>query len=107
MNFPPLLTLLFMVLAAAGAWKVLRRASGDGAWDDRGRLALVSGSLSFFIVLALIAEADPNRMDNPAGMALVGLVAGLGLAYLGMQIRRRMRALPPAGSGVDHIVNAP
>jgi hypothetical protein len=92
-----LLTLIFMSLAAVGAWKGLRLASGDGAWDDCGRFALVSGALSFFILLALIAEADPNRMDNPAGMGLVGLVAGLGLVYLGMRIRRRTRALPPTG----------
>lgn len=97
LNFPSLLTLIFMSLAAVGAWKGLRLASGDGAWDDCGRFALVSGALSFFILLALIAEADPNRMDNPAGMVLVGLVAGLGLVYLGMRIRRRTRALPPTG----------
>jgi len=101
LHLPASLTILFMLLAAFGFWRLIRWASGEGAWDDRGRWALVSGSLTVFILLALAAENDPARVDNPAGMGLVGLTAAVALLYLGVRIRKRTRDLraPVGGTG--------
>lgn len=101
LHLPASLTILFMLLAAFGFWHLIRWASGEGAWDDRGRCALVSGSLTVFILLALAAENDPARVDNPAGMGLVGLTAAVALLYLGVRIRKRTRDLraPVGGTG--------
>jgi len=101
LNLPPLLSIAVML---GGAWSVLRlvrRASGESAWDDLGRLALASGALSFFILLALGAEHNAGRTDNPAGMGLVGLVAAGGLLLLYLKLRHqagsRSTAPGPAG----------
>jgi hypothetical protein len=89
LRFPAALTIAFMTMAAVGAWRLIRWGSGEGAWDDRGRLALAAGGLSVFILLAFLAEGDPSRVDNPAGMSLVGLAAVAGLLLLYLRIRRR------------------
>lgn len=88
-GIPPLLTCLALI---CGSYFMLRlgwRASGAGNWDDRGRFALAAGVLSFFILLAPLAESDPARLDNPAGMSLVALGALLSLCYLRLRIYRR------------------
>jgi hypothetical protein len=62
-------------------WAV-RRMSNEGGWSDRERLALVSGALTFFILLAPLSEFDTNRTDNPAGMMIVGFAAAFFLLWL-------------------------
>lgn len=88
-GIPPWLTCLGLV---GGSYLLLRitwHASGGGNWDDRGRFALASGVLSFFILLAPLSENDPSRMDNPAGMTLVALVTVCSLVILRLRIRCR------------------
>jgi multisubunit Na+/H+ antiporter MnhB subunit len=92
LNLPPLLTLLALLLGAYFSWRQIRRGSGEGGWDDRGRLALAGGALSFLILLAFAAEGDPARTDNPAGMVWVGLTASAGLLLLYLRVRRRSTA---------------
>lgn len=91
LGIPPVLTIGFLLLLALGVLHLLRWASGEGAWSDIGRLALASGTLTFFILLAFFAENNPDRTDNPAGMALVGLAAAVGLLALNLRVRRRVR----------------
>ena len=86
----PILTIGFLIALALVVLRLLRWASGEGAWSDIGRLALASGTLTFFILLAFIAERSSDRTDNPAGMALVGLAAGVGLLALNLRVRRRV-----------------
>ncbi|MEJ2011784.1 MAG: hypothetical protein P8X64_06100 [Anaerolineales bacterium] len=98
LGFPAPLTIAFILLAALGSWRLIRWASGEGAWDDRGRLALAAGVLTFFILLAFAAETDPSRADNPAGMSIVGLAAVAGLAALYMRVRQRVQSDRAAGA---------
>ncbi len=86
----PILTIGFLIALALVVLRLLRWVSGEGAWSDIGRLAIASGTLTFFILLAFIAERSSDRTDNPAGMALVGLAAGVGLLALNLRVRRRV-----------------
>jgi len=91
LGIPPVSTIGFLIVLALGVLRLLRWASGEGAWTDVGRLALATGTLTFFILLAFLAESSADRTDNPAGMALVGLAAALGLLALNLRVRRRVR----------------
>ena len=81
---------------------LVRWLSGDGAWGERQRLALVSGGMSFLIFAALIAESDLTRADNPTGMRLVGFTAIAALIVLRIAVGRRegrvqkLKAIQPA-----------
>lgn len=88
-------------LIIAGAALVLglvwRLSRGGAGWTDGRRLALCAGGLGILILLAPLAENDPNRRDNPAGMALVGLAVFVFLIVLAWRIARRAKA-PGAGT---------
>lgn len=87
---------LTMMAAVLWVWIVVmavRHMSGEGGWSDEDKLALVSGALTFFILLAPISEFDASRLDNPTGMTLVGLVALFFLIWLRRKTRRRMRGV--------------
>lgn len=73
----------FLVFAVAWLLKRFRRK------DDRYRFALVSGALSFLILLTPLQELDKTRPDNSAGMTFVGLAFLLFLFWLGWRIHRR------------------
>ena len=91
LGIPPVLTIGFLIALALVILRLLRWASGEGAWSDIGRLALANGALTFFILLAFFAESNPDRTDNPAGMAFVGLATAVGLLALNLRVRRRVR----------------
>ncbi|HUS84071.1 MAG TPA: hypothetical protein VMX56_02920 [Anaerolineales bacterium] len=91
LDVPPVITIGILIILAVGGMRLLRWASGEGAWSDVGRLALASGALTFFIILAFIAENSSDRTDNPAGMAFVGLTAAVGLLALNLRVRRRVK----------------
>ncbi len=75
LGVPVPLTLLSALSLVTLVFWAGRRMSARGAWDDRHRLAVASGALSFFVLLAPLAELDRTRTDNPAGMTVVGLAA--------------------------------
>ncbi len=91
LGVPPVLTIGFLIALTLVVLRLLRWASGEGAWSDIGRLALANGTLTFFILLAFFAESNPDRTDNPAGMAFVGLTAAVSLLALNLRVRRRVR----------------
>ncbi len=92
LEVPVVLTVLaVVVLVIAVAWAV-RRMSRGGGWTDEHRLALASGALTFFVLLAPLQELDASRPDDTRGMTLVGL-ATLGLlVLLRRRVKRRLRA---------------
>jgi hypothetical protein len=91
-NVPPPVTMLVaLILVAVVLWAVWSM-SGGGAWTDEHRLALVSGALTFFMLLAPLAELDTTRPDNPSGMTLVGLTTLVILLWLRARTRRRLQS---------------
>ena len=67
------LTLLCLGLVAFLAWRWVLRLSRRAPLTEIHQLALASGALSFFILLAPLQEMDAARPDNTTGMALIGL----------------------------------
>ncbi len=78
----PAVTLLVMAGLAALTARLARRMSGRWAWGAREPLALASGALGFFVLLAPLQELDRSRPDNTTGMAAVGLAAAVSLLLL-------------------------
>ncbi|MGD8604903.1 MAG: hypothetical protein PVF49_10080 [Anaerolineales bacterium] len=94
-GWSPILSILFMVLVSWFGYRLIRRASGYGAWDDLGRLALIRGALLPLNILGALREFAPDQPDNPAGMTLVGVLTLLGLWWLARVIRKRTQEEPP------------
>lgn len=90
-QLPVVLTISTPILLASLVLWTTRRLSRDGKWDDEHRLALISGALAFFILLAPLQELDTTRVDDTSGMTIVGLGAAIFLLWL----RRRVRLRPP------------
>ncbi len=85
----PTITILLMAgLVILVGWAVIRLSGGGMKWSDKHKLAMGSGALGFFIVLAPLQEFDKKRSDNTAGMALVGLAMLLLLLWICMRMRR-------------------
>lgn len=92
---PPLLAVLLLAGLPVGvAWIALKVLGRGLICSERHQLALASGGLMFFVLLAVLQEVDASRPDDMTGMALVGLVVFVFL----IRLRRRVR-LTPATSG--------
>jgi hypothetical protein len=91
-RLPVFVTLFALAALTCGLWRSIRWASGEGAWDDRGRFSLTAGALSFFILLAPFIENDQARLDDPTGMSIVAITAALMLFILRRQIYKRTRS---------------
>jgi hypothetical protein len=77
--FGPGLVLSYSKLLKGFEWKETNR---------KHSFALVSGALTYFIILAPLQEIDKTRTDNPIGMSVVGLAFLVGLVWLGRRIWR-------------------
>ncbi len=94
----PMVTMLLIAgLAAGGGWLAVGWIRGRAGWSDRHALALATGGLSFFILLAPLQELDRARPDNTAGMAFVGLTAVGLLMWIGRRLRRSQGARAAPG----------
>ena len=91
LGVPPAITIGLMLLYAFLMLQLVNLASGNAAWGDSGRLALASGALTFFILLGPISENDPSRLDNPAGMTMVALIALGALLWLRFRVGKRQK----------------
>ncbi len=80
-------TILLTLLLAGAVSFVLLHMSGNGiGWTERHQVALVSGALAFFVLLAPIVEITQRQRDH-TGLTFVALVIA-GLLYL---LTRRIR----------------
>ena len=87
---PIFLILFVMALVILVGWLVLRM-SGGGAWTERHKLAIASGALGFFILLAPLQELDKTRTDNTTGMTVVALMMAIFLIWLALHIRNQKK----------------
>lgn len=99
---PPALLVAVTLAYAAFVWRLGRRMGRSQTLSPMRQLAAASGALGFFILLAPLQEIDPNRPDNTAGMALVGIAAALFLVMLARRTRSEGRPdlIVGQGSGV-------
>jgi hypothetical protein len=80
--------LLMLVLALAIAYAILHMSGNATSWTGRHQIALISGALLFYILMAPITEFTQRQLD-PSGLTFVALIA-LGVLYLlNRRIRRR------------------
>ncbi len=87
----PLITILLAIGLIALLTVVILKMSGNGAsWTGMHQWALVTGALTFFILLAPLQEFAPGRTDNTAGMTIVGLAAAAFLLWLWWRLRRNL-----------------
>ena len=89
LGVPPFVPVLGILGVAALALWGIRRLAARAAWGDGQRLALLSGALTFLIVLAPLQELDKSRPDSTAGMAIVGLVFAVLLGVFNWRVRRK------------------
>ena len=92
----PEVTMVLLALLAGGVVIGLRYGGAPSRWILRRQLALASGALAFFIVLAPLQQLDPAHAVERRGMALVGLAMALLLVWLAWRARNAERA--PAGA---------
>jgi hypothetical protein len=102
LGVPVMLTMVSALIVVALVLWAIRRMTAGGTWDDRHRLALASGALSFFVLLAPLAEMDKSRIDNPAGMTLVGLAAVIFLVWLRWRTYRLTKSEVSASEPIDY-----
>lgn len=90
---PPLALSVAFLLALDGAalWLLLRWSGHTTAWDDRHRLALVTGLLAFFLVFGVMSD-----LERFEGKSLVSGVAALALLYAWRRVRGRVKTGTPA-----------
>ncbi len=86
---PPLIvTVIFLLLLDVFTlWLVLRWSNNGTDWDDRHRLALISGFLGFFVYFCI--DQDLTAWQ---GSSLVGLLTILALCRLGSAVAGRVQA---------------
>ena len=84
--------LIGLALVALAAWLIMKMSGNGHSWTGRHQVALVSGILSFFILLSPIREFGSQSTDNPTGMTIVGLVTLILLVLLWWRVHRREKA---------------
>lgn len=93
---PPLITMLLVILLVRAVSRKLRSAPGL-EFDNLNRLhlALASGALGFFILIAPIQEFDQTRADDTSGMSLVGLAMFIFLVWLWRRVNKEAASAEP------------
>jgi len=86
-NAPPFFVtaLLLVIVDGAVLWLVLRWSGNGAAWDDRHRLALIAGELSFFIYACF--DQDIEKWE---GLSIVGFIAIIALWQLKRRVAHRI-----------------
>jgi hypothetical protein len=73
-------TVAFVIVAdVIAAWTVLRWSASGTDWDDRHKLALVIGMLSFFLVMDVAADVQ----ESFGGLSIVAILTVVALVRFG------------------------
>jgi hypothetical protein len=91
LGVPVVVTVASIVGFVTVIFLLVRHMSGNGDWTDEHKLALVSGVLIFFALLAPLQELDASRPDNTMGMTLVGLAAIAFVVWIQTRMRKRLQ----------------
>lgn len=91
-SIPPFFVtaLLLLVLDGVALWLILHWSGNGFAWDDRHRLALIAGELSFFIYACF--DHDIEKWE---GLSIVGIIAIIALWQLGRCVTARIQLENP------------
>ena len=89
---PPLIPILLFGVLVGIVGRVIWRISNNGNWNPGQLAALVTGALSFFILLAPMMELDKTRTDDPSGMTVVGGSVLVLLIYFNWRLKRSNQA---------------
>ena len=84
--------LCLLALDAGTLWAVLRLSGNGYGWNDRHRLAFITGSLGFFIYFGF--DKDLSQWN---GSSIVSLLAIIGLWQLWRLVTKRLRSQSDAG----------
>jgi len=95
---PALLNMPLIGALAALALVVFRRLFANARWGIERAVAASAGALTFFILLAPLQQLDTTRVDNTAGMALVGLAGVAFLAWVWKRVTRERSGAPGSSS---------
>jgi hypothetical protein len=90
----PIIMLGLLIFDIFMFWLILRMSGNGAAWDDRHRMALIIGALSFFLILGPLTtngQYPVMYFSNPIFILL------LGLAY--WSVKKRVLALQLAPQG--------
>jgi hypothetical protein len=87
----PVTMLISMLFTAATTWLVCVMSRG-GAWNDKHKLALLTGALLFWVLLSPLQEISPDRPEDTTGMTVVAFLVVLFLIWLRWKTRRRARS---------------
>jgi hypothetical protein len=87
-DIPPFFVAALLLLALDGVtlWLILRWSGNGFAWDDRHRLALIAGELSFFIYFCF--DHDIEKWE---GLSIVAIIAAIALWQLGRRVTTRIQ----------------
>jgi len=95
----PLVALCFIpTLVALVVWGIWRLSARRWSLDPGRQLALIAGSLGFFLLLAPLQQLDRTRTDDTSGMGLVGLAGAVGLFWLSRRLHATAVLVPPCSS---------
>jgi hypothetical protein len=78
--------LLLLVLDGGTLWLILRWSGNGLAWDDRHRLYLIAGALSFFIYACI-----DHDLEKWEGSSIVGILAIVALWQLKRRVSTRIQ----------------
>jgi hypothetical protein len=81
---------LEVVLAVSGLLAAIRWSGAGRAWDDRHRLAMAAGALSFLLFMDLVLLSQMM-----VEMGVVALIVTTGLVLMWRKVSRRERPNPP------------
>jgi hypothetical protein len=87
----PLTLLVSLLWLTATVWLV-RILSRGGAWNDKHKLALLTGVVLFWVLFASLQEVAPDRPDDTTGLTVVAFFVVLLLIWLRGKVFRRMRS---------------
>ena len=90
LGLPVWLTMTVTILWLIATVRVVRTMSRGGSWNDKHKLALITGALLFWTLLAPLQEMAPDRPDDTTGLTVVAFLVLLLLTWLRGKVRRRV-----------------